>query len=184
MGRPQVEMPEILLPSTRNDLMQFFRMKTQIADAANALLRDGLDERERAYQQFALALEFGEVPSAVVDALDELQFDITRNPRKYLPDAPPDDYDALRSWMKEFAPAKWWVGVLKTNKVGVADTTFLAWMSGRDLSKDRSKAVRKRLRKWWERLMQVVERVEDVERAREHMSFEPHRQTWFRRRVV
>jgi len=162
MARDATTVLKTLDPSTHNHLMNFFRTKKQIAEAANELICDDIDEDEVHYSSFTRALEFEEIADFVVDKLDELDLLVGREPRRYLPDAPPDDIDDLRAWIKQFAPAPWWVQTLDLESAEIKASSFNQWLAGRPMGKAKVDATVERLHDWWARLMQAVEQVEYV----------------------
>lgn len=110
-------------PKDAARLLAFNITKQRIADRANALQFSLPWEDDKAYSTWHRALDGQEVWVEIVQGLDGLMDDQTRDPRKYLP-GPPGDY--LFQWMQEIAGPTWWV---KTLGLDVKANTLTAWMT-------------------------------------------------------
>lgn len=146
-------------------LLAFNITKQRIADRANALQFSLPWEDDKAYSTWHRALDGQEVWVEIVQGLDRLMDEQTRDPRKYLPGPPGDD---LFQWMQEIAGATWWV---KTLGLNMKANTLTAWMTRGGAKQDMLDDLRAKVVAWWARVdaactqADMVRIVAEIERA-------------------
>lgn len=175
-------------PDDADRLLRFHVTKQNVADRANEQLVDFPWEAEVAYSTFHRAMDGKAVWEGVIRALEDLDSETTRNPRKYLPDGPPGD--DLAAWMMQVAGMKWWHSVLGLD---MPVNTLTGWASGRGLRKDRLETLRERVAEWWARVdaacarADLVRRFDDAQRAGDDADYHSDRlrswDTWFRDKI-
>lgn len=133
-------------PSDGARLLAFNITKQRIADRANALQFSLPWEDDKAYSTWHRALDGHEVWVEIVQGLDRLMDDQTKDPRKYLPGPPSDD---LFLWMKEIAGATWWV---ETLGLDVKANTLTAWMTRGGAKQEVLDDIRAKAEAWWARV--------------------------------
>lgn len=147
-----------------DDLLAFFKSKQRIADAANddVLINDGV-EPAIAYSTFHRALDRNEVHPHVVNVLEGVHQEAISDPRKFLP-ARGDD---LRTWMKGIEKAQWWFDAFDLASLEIGFGAFKNWMAGtQGIKQAKVDAMVERIDPWWQRVLEVVEQVEQVRDAK------------------
>lgn len=129
----------------KDELMAFNRREKHIIPLVDCDEDDPMDD-QRSQGAWNKAINGKPSPEELVEELEGLYASQRDNPKKYLPEAPPED---LIPWMTEIATREWWAEALDVDK-----NQLIGWFTGR--SKKLDGIVQQKVADWYNRLRDAM----------------------------